>query len=151
MIGRRMARALRRDKRGVAFIEFALVATVLFLVTFVTIEIGMVLWTQSALQGIAADAARCDAIGGSACTGSNSVESYVQTEASNWIMSAIANNTGATGLKVYTSSTDCSAMSVGTFDTVQITTSFFSNFLSFLPQSLSNYTISVCASYPTSS
>ena len=62
--GRRLghARWLGRDRRGLAALEFGLIAPVLMLVTFATIEIGfLVPWTKGGLQSVAVLAARCGA------------------------------------------------------------------------------------------
>ncbi len=140
------ARTLLGDRRAVTLVEFALVGSMLFLVSFAVIDLGMILWTQGALQAVAADAARCGAIGASGCTSTSAIQTYVQTEATNWIMSAVASDLTIKVNGAVNTAT-CPAMSVGTYETVQITTSYLA---SWLPPPFSNYTISVCASYATS-
>ena len=137
------APALLRDRRAVAAIEFAIVGSVLFVCSLGVIDLGMIIWTQGSLQAVAADAARCGAISASGCTTTSAVQTYVQTEAANWIM-----NTMISGLTINVNSAvntaTCPAISTGTYETVQISTTYLS---SWLPPPLSNYSIDVCASY----
>lgn len=51
-------KALRKDTGGATIIEFAMVAPVLFLLMFGMIEYGLVMATQSALEGATSQAAR---------------------------------------------------------------------------------------------
>jgi Flp pilus assembly protein TadG len=137
------APALLRDRRAVAAIEFAIVGSVLFVCSLGVIDLGMIIWTQGSLQAVAADAARCGAISAAGCTTTSAVQTYVQTEAANWIM-----NTMISGLTINVNSAvntaTCPAISTGTYETVQISTTYLS---SWLPPPLSNYSIDVCASY----
>ncbi|HVC62349.1 MAG TPA: TadE/TadG family type IV pilus assembly protein [Acetobacteraceae bacterium] len=140
-----VARRLLAATRASIALEFAIVGPVLFLVTFGTVDLGMILWTQGALQYVAADAARCGAIGAAACTGNNSMQSYVQTQAANWIMNAVSADLT---VKVNTTvnTTACPAISTGKYETVEIATSDLG---SWLPWTFANYAIDVCASYAT--
>lgn len=138
-------RSLRRNRRGVVAIEFAILGVVLFMVTLGGMDLGLILWTQGALQMVASDAARCGAIGATGCTSSSGIESYVQTQAANWIMGSVA--AGLTvNVNSAVSSTSCPAISLGKYETVEVKTSYFSGFL---PPPFSKYTIDVCASYAT--
>jgi len=142
---------LLAERRGTAAVEFAIVSLPLLAVSLGAVDLGLILWTQSALQAVAADAARCGAISGSACSGSNTISSFVTTEAANWVLGAVLSSTVAP-LTVNvgnnsSNNTTCSTISVGsaTFETVQIKTSFFAN--GWLPPPLGDYTIDVCASF----
>jgi Flp pilus assembly protein TadG len=146
MIGRHAQRRLLGDRRGVSLVEFALVAGLLFTVTFGTLDLGMIIWTQGSLQAVAADAARCGAISASGCTTTAGVQSYAQTEAATWLMASVISHLT---INVNTSVTaSCPSITTGTYETVQITTTYLS---SWLPPPLANFTIDVCASYATSS
>jgi len=134
---------LRRDCRGAYTVEFAMVALLLFFVTFATIDVGLILWSQGTLQAIAADAARCGAISGSSCTGSNTISSFVQSEANTWIMSPMVSSL-TVNVNSAVNTTACPPITVGTYETVEITTSYLTHML---PPPFSNYSIDVCASY----
>ena len=73
-------RGLLDDKRGAAAIEFALASTALMLLVFGIVEMGRMLWTRQALQGAAAETARCLAIGSPLCQGGSA---YAATAAAN--------------------------------------------------------------------
>lgn len=138
-----IARMLLAGSRATVVLEFAIVGPVLFLVTFGAIDLGMILWTQGALQAVAADAARCGAIGALACSGNNTVETYAQTEAADWLTSAIA-----AGLTINVNGAvnpaTCPAITVGTYETVEITTNYLTAWVKWV---FPNYKIDVCASY----
>jgi Flp pilus assembly protein TadG len=138
---------LRADTRGTAAMEFAIIGVALMLVTLGAIDLGLILWTQGGLQAIAAQAARCGAIQAAACTGSNSVESYIRSQANNWVMSTLSSRlTIATNSNVNTAK--CPSLTVGSYETVQISTSYLA---SWLPWPMHGYMINVCASYASSS
>ncbi|HTW69932.1 MAG TPA: TadE family protein [Acetobacteraceae bacterium] len=133
--------------------ELALVSVPLLGVSLGAIDLGLILWTQSALQGVAADAARCGAVKGTACSNSNTISSFVRTEAANWVLGSLLSSTSSP-LTVNvsnstTSNATCPAISVtsATFETVQIETSFFANNLLPPPFGIGSYTIDVCASF----
>ena len=71
---------LLADRRGAAAIEFAFASTALMLLVFGVIEVGRILWTRQALQGAAAETARCLAIGSLNCP---SGATYAATAAAN--------------------------------------------------------------------
>lgn len=138
-----VARMLLGRSRATVAMEFAIVGPVLFLVTFGAIDLGMILWTQGALQAVAEDAARCGAIGAEACSGSNTVQSYVQTQATNWLTSAIASSL-TVNVNGAVNPASCPSISVGTYETVEITTTYLTTLLRL---AFTNYEIDVCASY----
>ncbi len=128
-----------RARRAVSAIEFAILASVLIPITSATIELGLLLWTQTAIQSVASLAARCDALGSPSCSGG--VAAYAVTLAGNWVLSGVITTANVT---VGTSST-CNSAS-GTFDTVTITVPVWSRMTlkPFLPD-----TIDVSSCYPT--
>lgn len=138
-----VARMLLAGGRATVVLEFAIVGPVLFLVTFGAIDLGMILWTQGALQAVAEDAARCGAIGALACSGSNTVQTYVQTEATDWLTSAMASSL-TVNVNGAVNSASCPSISVGTYETVEITTTYLTAWLQGV---FANYKIDVCASY----
>jgi len=143
MTGSRAARNLLGDRRAVTAVEFALVASALFVTSLGVIDLGMILWTQGSLQAVAADAARCGAISASGCTTTSAVQTYVRTEAANWIMSTVTSNL-TINVNGAVNTATCPAITTGTYETVQITTSYLA---SWLPPPFGNFTIDVCASY----
>lgn len=141
-------RRAARDRRGSVLLEFAIVGTALMLASLGAMELGLILWTQGSLQTVAAEAARCGAIGASGCTSASAIENWVQTvEAPIWVPSSIAENL-TVNVNGAASSTACPAISVGTYsqpatmEVVEITTSF-----NWLPWPFGDYRIDVCASY----
>jgi Flp pilus assembly protein TadG len=142
----RAARTLLGDRRATTAVEFAIVGSLLFTVSFGVIDLGMILWTQGSLQAVAADAARCGAISASGCTTTAGVQSFVQTQAANWIISAVTSDL-TINVNGAVNTATCPAISTGTYETVQITTTYLS---SWLPPPFASYTINVCASYATS-
>jgi Flp pilus assembly protein TadG len=143
MSSRPTVRTLLGDIRATAALEFAIVGALLFTVSLGVLDLGMILWTQGSLQAVAAEAARCGALGASGCTTSTAVQSYVQTLATNWLMSSVTSNL-TININGAVNTATCSAMTTGTYETVQITTSYLA---SWLPPPLGTYTIDVCASY----
>lgn len=73
-------RGLLGDKRGAAAIEFAFASMALMTLVFGIVEMGRMLWTRQALQGAAAETARCLAIGSLQC---QSGGAYAATAAAN--------------------------------------------------------------------
>jgi Flp pilus assembly protein TadG len=143
MTGPRTARTLLGDRRASSVVEFAMIASALFTVSIGVMDLGLILWTQGSLQAVAADAARCGAISASGCTTSTAVQTYVQNTAANWIMSAVTSDL-TINVNSSVNTTNCPAISTGTYETVQITTTYLS---SWLPPPFGSYTINVCASY----
>ena len=67
---------LRRDSRGTAAVELALVAPALFLFVFGIAETGRALWLQNALDYSVAEAARCATINPAVCGSVNDIQNY---------------------------------------------------------------------------
>jgi Flp pilus assembly protein TadG len=88
---------LRRARRAVAALEFALLSVPLMLLVFGTIEFGRLLWTQQALQTTAIEAARCMGILSSNCASagaysSDNTTTYIETVATAWGVTLSSSN-----------------------------------------------------------
>jgi Flp pilus assembly protein TadG len=93
------ARSLRRDRRGVTAVEFALIATPMLIMTTGTIEFGRLLWTMQAVQAVAAEAARCMSVLDTACAASGAYSesntiTYITTLGSAWGLNITATELG---------------------------------------------------------
>jgi Flp pilus assembly protein TadG len=94
---RKLSRELRRTRRAVAALEFALLSVPLMLLVFGVIEFGRLLWTQQALQMTASEAARCVGILANSCSSGGSYSSanttsYIETVASSWGITLTSSN-----------------------------------------------------------
>lgn len=130
----------KSDRRGVAAIEFALLGGILIAMCIGTIEVGLLFWGQNALEAAAAETARCLAVQSPQCP---SAGTYAANIVNNWMFSGVVT---AADVTADGSATSCNGAG-GNFETVTITTSYFANWLSFLPQ-LANRTLSASACYP---
>ena len=77
-------RALAKDSRGSAFVEFALLAPVFFLVILGIIDFGMMMWTSNTVEHAATEGARYAAVRGSdkpAPASEAQVRNYVKDQA----------------------------------------------------------------------
>ena len=88
---------LCHTRRGVTALEFAVVAPVLMMLMFGTIEFGRLLWTMQGLQTTAVEAARCMGILASSCASSGAYSSgnttsYIETTAAAWGISLTSSN-----------------------------------------------------------
>ncbi|MET0259391.1 MAG: TadE/TadG family type IV pilus assembly protein [Methylobacterium sp.] len=86
---RRVPRALLRDQRGATAVEFAMVVWPFVLLLFGTIEVGRVVWTQTALDKTATTAARCIGIRNENCAQQGTFDrdlaiAFIQKEARSW-------------------------------------------------------------------
>ncbi|MGH7041447.1 MAG: TadE/TadG family type IV pilus assembly protein [Acetobacteraceae bacterium] len=108
---------LRADRRGETALEFALVGGVFFLLLLAPIELGLMIWTGSALQQVAAQTARCVAIGSSQCT---SPQTYAVGLASKWVGSNAINSNSVTAAHTPTCNN-----ATGNFEKVTITSSIW--------------------------
>jgi Flp pilus assembly protein TadG len=70
-----------RGVRGVTTVEFALVSTILMVMIFGCVELGLIMWTRGTLQAIAAQTARCAAISSPNCSTSPAAKSYAVSQA----------------------------------------------------------------------
>ncbi|WP_082652790.1 TadE/TadG family type IV pilus assembly protein [Aureimonas sp. AU12] len=86
---RRAPHALLRDEGGTTAVEFALLVWPFMLLLFGTIEVGRVVWTQTALDKTATTAARCIGIRNENCTQQGTFSrdlavAFIQQEARSW-------------------------------------------------------------------
>jgi Flp pilus assembly protein TadG len=125
-----------RCRRGIVSLEFAILASVLIPLTSAIIELGLLLWTQTAMQSVAALTARCAAIGSPQC--SASVPAYAVSLANNWTLSGAITTANVT----VTTTTTCGTAS-GTFAKVTIAFPTWSKMVlkPFLPDS---FTVTAC-------
>jgi Flp pilus assembly protein TadG len=63
MIGLRLLRRLRRDRKGMTIVEFAMISPALFITLFGIFELGWRFYVSSVLQGALHDAARMATVG----------------------------------------------------------------------------------------
>lgn len=127
---------LLRSRHGLVSLEFAIVAAVLIPLTSGIIELGLLLWTQTAMQSVASLTARCAAIGSPQC--SANVPAYAVSLANNWTLSGAITTANVT----VTSTTTCGTAS-GTFENVAISFPIWSKMVlkPFLPDS---FTVNAC-------
>jgi Flp pilus assembly protein TadG len=130
---------LARSTQASAAIEFALVATVLIPLTFAIIELGLVMWMQTAMQSVASLTARCAAIGSPQCSGN--VPAYAVTLANNWTLAGAIIQSNV----VVSATTTCNN-ATATFKKVTISVPVWSTMVlkPFLPD-----TVTVSSCYPT--
>ena len=114
-------RRLRTQRSGAAAVEFAMVGTVLMLMIFGIIDLGMVMWTQTALQSVSAMTVRCAAISSPLCT---DIPTYAVNQANNWTIFGMITTDDVQVTTVPT----CNG-ATGTFEQVAITASFWANVL----------------------
>ena len=113
---RMVLRQLRAARRGETALEFALVGGLLVMLLLAPVELGLMIWTGSSLQTVAAQTARCAAIG--SC-GANPAD-YAVNLAKHWIS---ASAISAKDVQVQTTSS-CNKAS-GQFEQVRITSSIW--------------------------
>ena len=85
----RMLKSLRRDQDGSVIVDFALIATPLFLLLFGTIEVGRMLWMQNALHYSVEAAARCASIDTNNCATSTQITSYAAASSAAGLTSGV--------------------------------------------------------------
>ncbi len=108
-----------RYRRGIVSLEFAILASVLIPLTSAIIELGLLLWTQTAMQSVASLTARCAAIGSPQC--SASIPAYAVSLANKWTLNGAITAANVT----VTTTTTCGTAS-GTFDKVTISVTTWS-------------------------
>lgn len=123
-----MRRALAACVRGATAIEFALLAPVFLLLLFGIIEVGRLLWVKQVLTEASFSAARCAALGTTACKAASDVQAFAAARALRWGLKLDSAQVG------YTASTTCD----GNAGMVQVTVSYafaspLSGFLTMLP------------------
>jgi Flp pilus assembly protein TadG len=111
-------RSLARNTKAATTLEFALVSVILIALLLGAIEVGIMLWTRGTLQAIAAQAARCGAIGAPSCTTSAMTQQYAVNQAAAFLGSGLV-TTGNVNVSV--ASTCLNASATGTnFEVVTI-------------------------------
>ncbi len=144
-------RWLRRDTKGSTTVEFAVVGTMLCLVTFAILEAGILFWLKSGMQAAASMAARCGAIGYTyntanfQCTNTATTQNYTVNSAQTWILQNIivASDVTVNG-RVSGSSCNAAGTPPGNYFSVSIT-----HAVTNLPPPLSSYsTLTASACYP---
>jgi Flp pilus assembly protein TadG len=138
-------RRFRRDARGSTTVEFAVVGSLLALVTFGIVETGLLWWLKSGMQLTASLTARCGAIGytfhTANCVDSTTTQNYAVTTSQSWLFPNMITSGNVT---VNGRVSSCNG-SVGNFFSVSIS----SNFFSAMPPPLGNYTsLATSACYP---
>jgi Flp pilus assembly protein TadG len=134
-------RPFTADCRGAAAVEFALVSLAFFPLCFAIIELGLLLWTQDALQSTALQTARCVAVAAPACTGN--APQYAVNAASTWLTPGMLN---VSGVSVRTNATCATAP--GTAVVVTLTSTYFAG--SPAAALFSSPTLTATGCYPTS-
>lgn len=135
----RDTRSLRRDRRGIAALEFALVAGALMMLILGSFGVGLLVWTSSGLQVTAVLTARCLALG--SCP---NPATYAVGIAGTWIG---ANAITAADVTT-TASSPCNGTAGTTFGKVAIAAPSWA--ASLFPTSVQG-TITVSACFPSSS
>jgi Flp pilus assembly protein TadG len=76
-------RGLLGDRRGSTIIEFAVSTVAMFSMCFAILEVGLMCWTQNAMQNAATLGARCAATSNSACA---NVPQFVVDTIGTWLV-----------------------------------------------------------------
>jgi Flp pilus assembly protein TadG len=133
-------RCLLRDDRGSAVLEFGLLANVLMMMMLGALELAVLLWQLGTLQSVAAQTARCAAIGSAACP---NAQTYAVNLATSWLGSSIIT---AANVTVSTPTTCGKGGATGTFESVSITPPAWAGQTVY---GLFKQTITLTACYPT--
>jgi Flp pilus assembly protein TadG len=138
------SRTMRRDRRGVASVEFAIIGSLLTLATISVVGVGLLMWTQTGLQSVAMLAARCGAVGvttGIDCATTSATQTYAVTQAGSWVPAGAITASDVTATN---GATSCNG-ATGTFYKVTVVSSLLSNVVPILPSSM---TLSATACIP---
>lgn len=128
----------RRD--GATAVEFAIIAPVFLSMIFGAIVMGIAIWSTSILNAVAAESARCLAVGGRACT---SLPTGCTGDAETCFVMTLADRRGLPGLNASDISIE-PAVSVGAALSTRVT---LTRPFTLLGQTM---TLSGSASYPNS-
>lgn len=74
------SRHFRLDISGATALEFALCAPAFFMLVMGIVELGLLVWTQLALQQGVEAAARCASINKNACANSSQIQAYAAAQ-----------------------------------------------------------------------
>lgn len=130
---------IRRDTRASTTVEMALVLPLLVPILLGGIELGMVQWTKSTLQSVAAITARCVSIGSSACS---NPQQYAVTLATSWLGSGKITQAITTSSITISAATTCKA-ATGSFKVVTISASPWGNSMVY-PFKSGTMTVTAC-------
>ena len=88
---------LHRERKAVAALEFALLATPLLLLVLGTLEFGRLMWFREALQMTANEGARCMGVVAASCASSGvydgpTTTTYIENVANTWGISLVGAN-----------------------------------------------------------
>ncbi len=72
-------RSLPTNRSGASAVEFALVAPVLLVFILLLVEGGRMEWTRQTIQEVAANSARCMALGTASCNSDSAVQAYARS------------------------------------------------------------------------
>jgi len=131
---------LHRERRGATAVEFAIIAAVLLPLLFGTPDLGLLMWTDNALQSTAALTARCVALSSSLCSANPA--QYAVTTAESWILPNIITTAEVT---INSAATSCNG-TTGAFVTVAISSSYWA--ANILPPPFSATTLHVSSCFP---
>ena len=140
MTWRATRRYLGRCRRAVASLEFVAIAAIFAPMTFAIVEVGFILWTQNSMQSAATMAARCAAIGSTACP---DVAAYASATVGEWL---VPDTVAASDVSVQMAGSCNAAPGVAVI--VTITHQFWSGVS--LPAPFSAPVISVSSCFPKS-
>lgn len=127
------------DRRGSAALQFSFVSVIFFLTVFAVLELGLILSTENSLQSAASIAARCIAVGNSACA---NVAQYINS-------TALFEAESVTASDVTVTSTGSCNGAPGKAVTVTINHQFWKTRL--LPPPFGTLTIALESCFPNSS
>jgi Flp pilus assembly protein TadG len=134
MIGRRRAEA------GVVSVEFAMLAGLLVLLFLGTLSVGLLILSQTALQSVSAQTARCVALGSSLCP---SAPQYAVQLARQRLFPGVITAADVT----VSQATSCNG-ATGQYTTVTIASTYWSGLF---PSALNGVSLTAQACYPSHS
>lgn len=129
----------RRRTAGVVSVEFAMLSGLLILLLIGTLGLGLLILSETGLQSIAAQTARCVALDSSLCA---TPADYAVQLAGQRLFSGVITRSDVT----VSGATSCNGAS-GSYTTVAITSDYWSNLLSFV---FPGAKVAVMACYPSS-
>ena len=130
----------RRDA-GTVSVEFAIAANALLLLLLGTLSVAVLIWAEAALQSVAAQTARCSALGSSLCS---SATEYAVTLADERLFSGVIDTSDVT----VTTGTSCHN-AAGEYSIVTITSSYWATGL--LASVFDGIVLKATACYPSHS
>ncbi len=134
---------LRRDRRGLAAVEFALVSLMMMTWIFGMMEIARAYWTYQIIQQVAIEGARCMGVLSSSCS---SAGAYSASAAKTYMVTQAANLGLTLPSADITSSRPATCASTTGFSAVSISYNFTTNVPVLIP-SLSSVTLTASSCY----